>query len=208
MRVAFHHFNFSQQMMSDIIAWYGVGQDDLVSGGKDLVAWRDFTNDVLMALPPTKEQADQLQDDNYVDGFASAFDRVQGDFDDLTPKLKQVLRELKAMAKREGLGVEASFKDSCRAREVRLGVLPQDKFLSCIRILFHHYTFSKDTLSEIATWYGYGDPCVGALGGKEMISWRDFLNDMLTADDDGIQDPKRLYEVDADGVVLNKGQVG
>ena len=205
MRVAFHHFKFTEQMMADIIAWYGVGQDDLVSGGKDMVAWRDFTNDVLMALPPTKEQANQLADDNYME-IALAFDCVQGGFDDLPPRLKQVMRELKAMSKREGLGVEQSFKDSCRAREVRLGVLPTDKFLSTIRILFHHYTFSKEVLAMIGSHYGYGDPMVGALGGKEMISWRDFLNDMLVADDDGVEDPKRLYTVDADGGVVNRGQ--
>jgi len=191
LRVAFHHFRFSEPMMADLVAWYGVGQEDTVLGGKDQVAWRDFTNDVLMALPPSPEQTEDLAADNYMDGVASAFDRVAGDFDDLPPPVQQVLRELKAMAKREHLDVEAAFKDACRARDVRLGVMPTDKFLSCLRVLFHHYIWTKEALLGISTSYGYGELSVGALGGKEMISWRDFLNDLLSADAEGILDPLR-----------------
>jgi len=158
-----------------------------------MVAWRDFCNDVLMALPPTKEQEEELANDSYLDAVADAFDRVPGDFDDLPEGLKQLMRELKAMARREGLGAEAAFKDACRARDVRLGVMPVDKFLSTIIILFHHYNFSREKLRAIATWYGCGEPSLGALGGKVQVSWRDFLNDMLEADADSVIDPLRLY---------------
>eukprot|EP00966_Prymnesium_polylepis_P092372 2138472-Prymnesium_polylepis.2 len=138
----------------------------------------------------------------YEDEGLGSFGCVQGSFEDLPPKLQQLLRELKAMARREGLGVEAHLKGACRARTIHLGVLPTDKFLSTLILLFHHYMFSQEALGAHATWYGCGDPSAASIAGREMVSWRAFLNDMMVANTEGVADPKRSWQLGAPAIGL------
>ena len=109
--IAFQHYTFSVKELDEIVEAYDCGLPDTFNGGLLEVAWRDFTNDVLSAEVVTKEVAYtetdmDATDAGYADAIMSGIDKVAGGFEDLPPHLQQVMRDLKKMAKIEGINLE------------------------------------------------------------------------------------------------------
>ena len=157
------------------------------------MAWRDFSNDVLSApdiMKPKKaidgsfrSKDDDLPTDafgneaGYADGIDYGVDKVQGDYSTLPPHLQHVFRQLRKMAKVEGINMEMTFKD---AGGTRFGTLSKRMFLSALLIAFQHFVFSPELQREIAAQYGTGE-VDRFCGGKQEVAWRDFVNDVLMA---------------------------
>ena len=47
----FKRFTFSEQLLFSLCHAYGTGSEDIFNGGFELVAWRDFVEDVEKAYP-------------------------------------------------------------------------------------------------------------------------------------------------------------
>lgn len=187
--IAFQHYNFTPQELDDICEAYDCGLPDTFNGGLLDVAWRDFTNDVLSADVITKDVAYEETDMDdtdagYADKIATGIDRVKGSFEDLPPHLKQVVIDLRKMAKIEGINLEMVMQD---AGGTRFGTIGKNPFKSALGIAFHHYNFTPLIYDQLTDFYGCGDDDLWDAGnvdgkiGKRQVGWRDFCNDFLAA---------------------------
>ena len=172
--IAFQHYTFSQQELDDIVEAYDCGLPDTFNGGLLEVAWRDFVNDVLSAEVVTKtvaygETDMDATDAGYSDAIMSGIDKVAGGFEDLPPHLQQVLRDLKKMAKIEGINLEMAMQD---AGGTRFGTIGKRFFKSALGIAFHHYTFTPMIYDELwILWVRGRRPLRGR---QDARPWRDF----------------------------------
>ena len=114
----------------------------------------------------------------YADKIASGIDRVQGDYSTLPPEMQQMFIKLRALAKSEGIDMERTFQD---AGGTRFGTVSKRIFISALGIAFQHYRFAEKDFDAIADAYGCGADDVFN-GGKMQVAWRDFVNDVLSAD--------------------------
>lgn len=183
--IGFQHYRFSPAELDAIADAYGCGSDDIFNGGKMLVAWRDFVNDVLSAEVVAKEYEYSATDTDetdagYSDGIATGIDKIAGGFDDLPPMLQQLCKDLRRMAKIEGISLEFSMQ---QAGGTRFGTMPKRHFCSALTIAFHHFKFTPEIYKALCDAYAVGPPDF-AEGGKEEVAWRDFCNDVLSSGKD------------------------
>jgi len=183
--IAFQHYRFSEADLDAIASAYGCGSDDVFNGGKMSVAWRDFVNDVLSAEVVAKEYEYDATDTDetdagYSDGIATGIDRIQGGFDDLPLELQQLMKDLRKMAKIEGINLEYTLQ---QAGGTRFGTLGKRHFCSALTIAFHHFSFTPEIYNALTKAYGCGAPDF-AEGGLEEVAWRDFCNDVLSSGKD------------------------
>ena len=185
LRIAFQHYNFSEVEMDAICETYGTGAEDVFNGGKMQVAWRDFVNDVLSAdeivvqYEYSATDTDET-DAGYSDGIATGIDKIAGGFDDLPMVLQQLCKDLRRMAKVEGINLEFTLQ---QAGGTRFGTIGKRHFLSALCIAFHHYTFTPEMMKMLTDAYAIGMPDF-AEGGLEEVAWRDFCNDVLSSGKD------------------------
>ena len=99
----------------------------------------------------------------------------------------QVLRELRDMAKIEGINMEMVMQE---AGGTRFGTLGKRQFKSALGIAFPRYTFTADVYDDLADFYGVGDVDrndgwdvpehdlslreMRKNGGMTQVAWRDF----------------------------------
>ena len=114
----------------------------------------------------------------YADKIATGIDRVQGDYSTLPKHIQQLFIKLRAMAKSEGIDLERTFQD---AGGTRFGTVSKRIFMSALGIAFVHYTFSEKEYDDIVGAYGCGGDDIYN-GGKLQVAWRDFVNDVLSAE--------------------------
>jgi len=180
--IAFQHYQFSGKELDEIVEEYDCGLPDQYNGGLLEVSWRDFVNDVLSAEVLVKEVAYTETDMDATDSgnsdlIMTGIDKVAGGFEDLPPHLQQVLIDLRSMAKIEGINLEMVMQD---AGGTRFGTIGKRFFNSALGIAFHHYTFTPEIYEELSSFYGCGD--VDRFhGGKTLVAWRDFCNDVLAS---------------------------
>jgi len=196
--IAFTHKTFSEKELAECVELYGCGEPDIYNGGTQQVGWRDFCNDILSAEVVAKEyeysatDTDQT-DAGYSDGIATGIDRVAGGWDDLPLEIQAVLKDLRKMAKVEGINIEYTLQ---QAGGTRFGTIPRRHFFSALGIAFQHYTFSAELFRKLGDCYQIGKPDYaekmnGNPGALEEIAWRDFCNDVLSASFDvgvGVQE--------------------
>ena len=114
----------------------------------------------------------------YADKIASGIDRVKGDYSTLPPHMQALFIKLRALAKSEGIDLERTFQD---AGGTRFGTITKRLFQSALCIAFQHYTFSTKELDDIVEAYDCGLPDTFN-GGLLEVAWRDFTNDVLSAE--------------------------
>jgi len=114
----------------------------------------------------------------YADKIATGIDRVQGDYSTLPKHIKELFIKLRAMAKSEGIDLERTFQD---AGGTRFGTVSKRIFASSLGIAFQHYQFSEKDYDDIVTAYGCGGEDIYN-GGQLQVAWRDFVNDVLSAE--------------------------
>jgi len=183
--IAYPRYKFSEQEFDAIVSTYGCGENDNFNDGKMSVAWRDFVNDVLSAevVAPVFEYSATDTDETdagYSDAIATGIDKIQGGFDDLPLELQQLCKDLRRMAKVEGINLEYTLQ---QAGGTRFGTIGKRHFLSALVIAFHHYNFSPQIMKALTTAYAIGKPDF-AEGGLEEVAWRDFCNDVLSSGKD------------------------
>jgi hypothetical protein len=209
--IAFTHKTFSTYELDQIVANYGCGEEDVFNGGKQQVAWRDFVNDVLSADVYKKtyeysaDQADTDQTDTgFSDGIATGIDKIAGGWDDLPLDVQQLCKDLRKMAKVEGINLEYSLQ---QAGGTRFGTIGRRHFLSALTIAFQHYTFTPAIYRKLADCYQCGKPDYaermnGNPGALEEIAWRDFCNDVLSSSfDEGVGVQKILLNAKYDPTI-------
>jgi len=114
----------------------------------------------------------------YADKIMTGIDKIKGDYSTLPKEMQQLFIKLRAMSKSEGIDMERTFQD---AGGTRFGTLSKRLFKSALCIAFHHYTFSEYELAAIAEHYDCGLPDTFN-GGLLDVAWRDFTNDVLSAE--------------------------
>merc|ERR1712006_34209 len=67
----FKRFTFSEQLLISLCHAYGTGSEDVFNGGYELVAWRDFVEDVEKAYPDKDNQWEESMVGNmaYAESF-------------------------------------------------------------------------------------------------------------------------------------------
>jgi hypothetical protein len=180
--IAFTHYQFSEKELEDIATAYGCGSDDVYSGGKMQVAWRDFVNDILSAEVIQKDYAYtegdmDMTDAGYSDGIATGIDKIAGGFHDLPMALQNLCHDLRTIAKNEGINLEFTLQ---QAGGTRFGVIGKRHFCSALTVTFHRYKWTPEIYKMMTDHYGVGKPDF-AEGGLEQVAWRDFTNDVLSS---------------------------
>lgn len=135
----------------------------------------------------------------YADKIAYGIDRVQGDYSTLSADMQQLFIKLRAMAKSEGIDLERTFQD---AGGTRFGTVSKRIFQSALTIAFTHYTFSTAELDKIVSNYECGE-VDHFNGGKQQVAWRDFVNDILSA-----EVVAKVYEYSADQADTDQTDTG
>ena len=133
-------------------------------------------------LPPLAEAMNNdltgVTEAGYADKIATGIDRIQGDYSTLPREMQLLFIKLRAMAKSEGIDMERTFQD---AGGTRFGTLSKRLFKSALCIAFQHYPFSVKELEDICEAYDCGLPDTFN-GGLLDVAWRDFVNDVLSAE--------------------------
>lgn len=119
-----------------------------------------------------------VEEAGYADKIATGIDRVQGDYSTLPRFMQLLFIKLRALAKSEGIDMERTFQD---AGGTRFGTLSKRLFKSALCIAFQHYPFSVKELEDICEAYDCGLPDTFN-GGLLDVAWRDFTNDVLSAE--------------------------
>ena len=57
----FKRFAFSEQLLFSLCHAYGTGAEDIFNGGYELIAWRDFVEDVEKAYPDPEDHWSEAQ---------------------------------------------------------------------------------------------------------------------------------------------------
>lgn len=114
----------------------------------------------------------------YADKIATGIDRIKGDYSTLPREMQLLFIKLRALAKSEGIDMERTFQD---AGGTRFGTLSKRLFKSALCIAFQHYPFSVKELDDICEAYDCGLPDTFN-GGLLDVAWRDFTNDVLSAE--------------------------
>jgi len=125
----------------------------------------------------------------YADKIATGIDRIKGDYSTLPKYMQTLFIKLRVVAKSEGIDMERTFQD---AGGTRFGTLSKRLFKSALCIAFQHYPFSVAELEEICEHYDCGLPDTFN-GGLLDVAWRDFTNDVLSAE---VIAKEVSYEVD------------
>jgi hypothetical protein len=124
------------------------------------------------------EEPYAFEEAGYADKIASGIDRIKGDYSTLPREMQLLFIKLRATAKSEGIDMERTFQD---AGGTRFGTLSKRLFKSALCIAFQHYPFSEKELDDICEHYDCGLPDAFN-GGLLDVAWRDFVNDILSAE--------------------------
>jgi len=119
-----------------------------------------------------------VEEAGYADKIAHGIDRVEGDYTTLPREMQELFMKLRSLAKTEGIDMERTFQD---AGGTKHGTISKRLFLSALVLGFQHYRFSSEDLDAIANAYGCGSEDIYN-GGMLQVAWRDFVNDVLSAE--------------------------
>jgi len=173
------HVLFTDELLAQICDIYGTGLPDHKHGGFRAIAWKDFCEDIEKAAGSGMADSGSINLGGLTGGKTRNEDGTLDRVDDPPDEILKWLLAMKLKCKTiSGVDLVYSMR---HAGGKNTGLMDKQQFLIALKTVFREFTFEDWLLYALTDHYGVGgDDHIG--GGKKLIAWKDFCQDVERQD--------------------------